>query len=90
MGFITEWHHASDVVNWTQTDNNIVLTVATSDPKGRVIVVHIGDFVGERQFSMNAVVEGDDASERFVNQFLALLAKHPNRTFTVFIQQECA
>ena len=76
MGFITEWHHASDVVNWTQTDNNnIVLTVATSDPKGRVIVVHIGDFVGERQFSMNAVVEGDDASERFVNQFSSFACK---------------
>ena len=66
VGLITEWYHATDVVEWTQSDDNdnVVLTVATNDRKGRVIKVHIGEFVGERQFSMNAVVEGDDASKR--------------------------
>ena len=63
-----EWYHARDVVDWSQSDNDdIVLTVSTSDPKGRVIVVHIGGFVGERQFSLNAVVKGDDASKRCVD-----------------------
>lgn len=67
VGLITEWYHANKVLNWIQPDtDSIILTVATSDPKGRVIRVHIGDFVGERQFSMNAAVEGEDASKRFV------------------------
>ena len=67
VGLITEWYHASDVLNWTQADSESVeVTVATSDPRGRVIIVHIGSFVGERQFSMNAMVEGKDASKRFV------------------------
>ena len=67
VGLITEWYHANDVLNWTQPDSkSITVTVATSDPKGRVITVRIGSFVGERQFSINAIVEGEDASERFV------------------------
>ena len=67
VGLITEWYHATDVLNWTQSDSDsIEVTVATNDPKGRVIVVRIGGFVGERQFSMNAMVEGEDASKMFV------------------------
>lgn len=67
VGLITEWYHTKDVLNWTQADaNSVTLTVATSDPKGRVITIHIGSFVGERQFSMNANVEGEDASERYI------------------------
>ena len=65
VGLITEWYHASNVLNWTYSeDDSIRVTVATSDPKGRVIAVYIGSFVGERQFSMNAMVEGEDASKR--------------------------
>ena len=67
VGLITEWYHAKDVLNWSQPDiNSVTLTVATSDPKNKVIVVHIGSFVGDRQFSMNAIVEGEDASKRLV------------------------
>ena len=67
MGLITEWYHATNVLNWTHSedDSSIRVTIATSDPKGRVISVHIGSFVGERQFSMNAMVEGEDASKRY-------------------------
>ena len=66
VGLITEWYHANDVLNWTQADvDSLTVTVATNDPKGRVIVVHIGSFVSERQFSLNAIVQGKDASERF-------------------------
>lgn len=71
MGLITEWYNAKDVLNWTQPDSkSVTVRVSTSDPKGRVIVVHIGSFVGERQFSMNAMVEGEDASERYRIMFV--------------------
>ena len=79
VGLITEWYHVKDVLNWTQPDSmSVTVRVSTSDPKGRVIVVHIGSFVGERQFSMNAMVEGEDASERYNN---AYTIKLPNKAY---------
>jgi len=42
-----------------------MLKVATSDPKGRVIIVDFENFVGDKQFSMRATVNGDDASKRY-------------------------
>ena len=71
VGIITEWYHATNVLSVIQSEvNKLMLKVATSDPKGRVIIVNIENFVGDRQFSMRATVEGDDASERYSDDSL--------------------
>jgi len=93
VGIITEWYHTTNVLSFTQSEEDkVTLRVATSDPEGRVIFVDIGSFVGDRQFSMRATVEGDDASKRLTTACVYFANNHvyfsSNRVHMGFYMQK--
>ena len=63
VGAIVEWYHANDITGWTNTSTDVVVSVATSDSKGRTLQVNFTNFQ-QRQFSMYAAVQGNYSDNR--------------------------
>ena len=64
VGVTVEWYHSTDIISWTNTSNDVIVTVATSDSRGRSLRVNFTGFQ-ERQFAMHSAVQGNDTDNRY-------------------------